>query len=210
MSDEQPRLYLITPVIADALAFLPAFEAAISATDIACILLRYEARDKVEAKKIIKTLAPKAQKLGAACLIENDFQLAVHADCDGVHMNVLGEPLREALAALQPGRIVGAGELSTRDDAMEAGEAGVDYLMFGGPDGPETQEGIIERTAWWGEIFNVPCIGYARELEAVARLAKAGADFISLCDCIWKDARGPAAAMLEAADLLGQYQEALP
>lgn len=210
MSEEKPRLYLITPVIADALAFLPAFEAAISATDIACVLLRYEARDKAEAKKIIKTLAPKAQKIGAACLIENDFQLAVHTDCDGVHMNLLGDPLREALAALQPGRIVGASALLSRDDAMEAGEAGVDYLMFGGPDDSETQDGIIERASWWGEIFNVPCIGYARELEAAAKLAKAGADFISLCDCIWKDARGPEAAMAEAAAVLEHYREVLP
>jgi thiamine-phosphate pyrophosphorylase len=172
--------------------------------------LRIETQDRGEAKKIIRKLAPIAQKRGAACLIENDAQLAVHADADGIHTETLGEPLLEALAALQPSRIVGASGLSSRDEAMEAGEAGVDYLMFGGPDCGVPHGGIVERVAWWSEIFNVPCIGYAHDLPSIAELVKVGADFVSLCDCVWNDPRGPAAAVAEAYAALHTMRETVP
>ena len=63
---------------------------------------------------------------------------------------------------------------------MTAGEAGADYVMFGGPASSEPHENIVERVAWWVEIFNVPCVGYAHELGGVGDLVRAGADFIAL------------------------------
>ena len=52
---------------------------------------------------------------------------------DGAHVTGAGEALAEALASLHPERIVGAGGLRSRDDAMTAGEVGADYVMFGEP-----------------------------------------------------------------------------
>jgi thiamine monophosphate synthase len=42
----------------------------------------------------------------------------------------------------------------------------------------------------------------------VATLAKAGADFISLREAIWDDARGPAAALKDAQSLLEAHANA--
>ena len=75
---------------------------------------------------------------------------------------------------------------------MAAGEFGVDYVMFGGPDEAEPHEDIVERVAWWAEIFNVPCVAYAHELTDVRELAEAGADFIALGDAVFEDPRGAA------------------
>ena len=121
------------------------------------------------------------------------------AGADGVHISGAGRALDDAIESLKPERIVGVGDLATRDDCMNAGEQDVDYLMFGGPDDPATQHDILERTRWWAEIFNVPCVAFARTLEEIEPLADAGAEFIALEAAAWDDKRGPAAAVAEAA-----------
>ena len=78
--------------------------------------------------------------------------------------------LTAALDALKPDRIAGAGGLRNRHDAMLAGEAGADYVMFGEPDrlgGRPPLDALVERLEWWAEIFQPPCIGYAASLDEV-------------------------------------------
>jgi thiamine-phosphate pyrophosphorylase len=207
MPDDPPRLYLITPKIRDAAAFAPRLESALAAGDIACVLLRTFGEVLGENERIIRALAPLAQTRGVAALVESEAELALRAGADGCHVESAGEALASALAALRPGRIVGAGGLASRDAAMTAGEAGVDYLMFGGPGRAEPQARIVERVAWWAEIFNVPCVGYAQALTDVADLAAAGADFIALGDAVFDDPRGVAAALAEVAVRLAQTHE---
>ena len=208
MSEDACRLFLITPVIVNSSAFLPVFEAALEAADVACVLLRQNAPDEGEAKKIIRALAPVAQRHGAACLIEDDARLALHTELDGVHVEAGGEALDNALKQLKPQRIVGAGGLMTRDDAMLAGEAGVDYLMFGGPDATEPAESIVERVAWWADIFNVPCVGYAHNLAEARNLVQAGADFVAVCDALWDDPRGVEPVTKDLSQILAKAQQA--
>ena len=90
---------------------------------------------------------------------------------------------------------------------MTAGEAGADYLMFGGPASGEPHERIVERVAWWAEIFNVPCVGYAHELGAIGDLVRAGADFIALGDAVFADPRGAGPALRDAARLISSTPE---
>lgn len=198
------RLYLITPPITDAAGFVAPLEAALGGFDIACVLLQTAGPDR--AKAIIRHLAPLIQRRGIACLV-SDPQLAAETDCDGVHVDGVGPALEAALAAMKPQRIVGAGGLKMRDDAMRAGEAGVDYLMFGGPGEQRDFAEIRERIAWWAEIFNPPCVAYAKALEEVAEFARAGADFVALCGAVWDDPRGPAAALETAERLLAAARE---
>jgi thiamine-phosphate pyrophosphorylase len=88
---------------------------------------------------------------------------------------------------------------------MTAGEGGVDYVMFGEPrpDGllPPIAA-VAERAAWWAEIFETPCVAYAPTLEALARLARTGAEFVALGDAVWDHPDGPAAAVRAALDAL--------
>ena len=209
MPKDAPRLYLITPPISDWTPYPPLFETAIAACDVACVLLRTSADDCGEKERIVRALAPMVQRHGVACLVADDPQWAVRANADGVHIDGSGERLDVALRALQPGHIVGAGGLPTRDAAMAAGEAGADYLMFGGPCGPEPHEAIVERVAWWAEIFNVPCVGYAHDLGAIGDLVRAGADFIALGDAVFADPRGAAAALRDTARLMAPAPEAV-
>jgi thiamine-phosphate pyrophosphorylase len=208
MVEEAPRLYLITPPIVDVGSFSATFEAALEAAEFACVLLRVGRMDLGAAKKIVQVLAPVAQKRGVACLVE-DAQLAVRADADGVHVVALGDKLEEAIDSLKPGRIVGAGGIASRDDAMAAGEADVDYLMFGGPDESLPFAEILERVSWWAEIFNLPCVAYAHKLEEIVEFAHANVDFVALCDAVWADPRGAAFAAREASLKLADALEAM-
>jgi thiamine-phosphate pyrophosphorylase len=208
MPRDAPRLYLITPPITDWTPYPLIFEEAMATCDVACMLLRIAAHEQGEKEKIVRALVPLVQMRGVACLVADDPQWAVSANADGVHNDGGGERLQTALRALRPGHIVGAGGLPTRDAAMAAGEAGADYLMFGGPCGAEPHAAIVERVAWWAEIFNVPCVGYAHNLGAIGDLVRAGADFIALGDAVFADPRGAAAALRDAARLMAPTPEA--
>lgn len=200
MPKDAPRLYLITPPIFDATPYPPLFEAAFAACDVACILLRIAAAGEGEKEKIVRALAPLVQKHGVACLVADDPQLALHANADGVHIAGEEDRLESALRALKPGRIVGVGGLQTRHAAMIAGEAGADYVMFGG--GGEPHAAVVSRVAWWAEIFSVPCVGYADNPSAIGDLVRAGADFIALGDAVFANPRGATVALRDAAALL--------
>ena len=203
---ERPRLFLITPPVDDAARFAPQLEAAVGAAEVACVLLRTATRDAGAAKAIISALAPLAQKRGAAVLVEDDARLAVRSEADGVHLSGEGPALDEALAAMKPDRIVGIGALADRDMAMQAGETGVDYLMFGGPGTAQSHDEIAAQASWWAEIFNVPCVAYAHQPDLAGVLARTGAEFVALCDGLW-DAPDIAKAV-RAADLaLAQFEE---
>lgn len=198
MSEDAPRLYLITPPLTDA-AFAAALEAALQGGDIACVYLRTASAAPVRA--VAKSLAPIAQRRGAACLV-GDPQAAADVGADGVHIETPGPGLESALRTMKPGHIVGIGGLATRDDAMRAGESGADYVMFGAPGEAMTSAQVHERVVWWADIFNLPCVAYARTLAEAGELADAGADFIALEGAVWDDPRGPAAAVAAAEALI--------
>jgi len=185
-----PRLYLLTPPIADAPAFVPSLVATLAASDVAAVLLRLTDADERTLINRAKAIAPLVQDKGAALLIEVCVDLVVRAGADGVHVRGM-TAFDEAIERLKPERIVGVGGLATRHDAMVAAEAGADYLMFGEPDERGVRpafEAIEERIAWWAELFEIPCIGYAASIDEIAPLVTAGADFVALGDWLWRDA----------------------
>lgn len=194
MSEDAPRLYLATPPLGDARAFLPTLETALSAGDVASLLIRFAGADARRNEEIVRALAPAAQEQGVAVIVDAEPNIALRAGADGAHIHGAGEALLDAVKKLSPRHIVGAGALYTRDDAMRAGEAGVDYVMLEA----RSLDALIERVSWWAELFNTPCVARAASLDAIAPLAKAGADFILLDDAIWSDERGAAAAVGEA------------
>jgi thiamine-phosphate pyrophosphorylase len=184
------RLYLVTPPLGlgDIAAFAPRFAAALAAGDVASALVRVAPEAQGDARQIAERMVETAALHDAAILVEGEPRLAARIGADGAHVTGAGEPLADALASLHPARIVGVGGLRGRDDAMAAGEAGADYVMFGEPrrDGwtPPLDE-TVERVAWWAEIFETPCVAYAARLDDVATLAAAGADFVALGDAVW-------------------------
>ena len=196
-----PRLYLVTPPVADAQAFSVTLAAALAAGDVAAVLLCLAEGDERTQINRAKTLSPAVQDKGAALLLDGHADLVARAGADGAHLTGIAE-FTAALELLKPERIVGVGGLTTRHDAMAAAEAGADYVMFGEPGAAGERpsfDAIEERVAWWAEVFEAPCVAYAASYEEVAPLAKAGADFIALGDWLWRDPQAIVETMARAA-----------
>ena len=194
-----PRLYLVAPQ--DPAGLAERLAQALDAADVAAVLLRLPQADERARVNHAKALAPTVQGKGAALLLDGYPDLAARAGADGAHLNGI-EAFMTALAMLKPARISGCGRLASRHDAMVVTEAGADYVMFGEPEpsGHRPSFGaIIERVAWWAEVFELPCVGFAASLDEVNPLASAGADFVALGDWVFADARGCAAAVADAA-----------
>jgi thiamine-phosphate pyrophosphorylase len=218
-----PHLYLVTPLLGDTAGFARALPTTLEAGDIAALLLRLEDADERTLINRAKSVAAIVQRRDVALLLAGRAELVARAGADGAHLTGIAA-LEAALPMLKPDRIAGAGGLASRDDAMVAGERGADYVMFGEPASflaPHAGEGlaagrrpplaaVVERLAWWAELFQPPCIGYAAYLDEVGALAQAQADFVALGDWVWTHVQGPAAAVAAAAGRLAARATARP
>lgn len=193
----QPRLYLLTPQLADTAGFVAPLEAALDAADVAAVLLRLQDADERSLINRAKALAPMVQNAGAALILDGHPDLVARAGADGVHLSGLDD-FAETLERLKPDRIVGVGGLASRHDCMLVAERGADYAMFGRPDEAGKRppfEATEERVAWWAELLELPCVAYADNLDEIAPLVAAGADFIALGDWLWRDEAAIAATL---------------
>ena len=200
----------MTPPLGDPASFGRELAAALDAGDVAAVLLRLADSDERTLVNRAKAIATVVQPRDIALLLDGRADIAIRAGADGAHLTGIAA-LTASLGALKPDRIAGSGGLRSRHDAMLAAEAGADYAMFGEPDhsGGHGNQGnrpafdtVLEWIAWWAELFQPPCVGYAANLDEVGALAQAGADFVALGDWIWTDA--PAASVMAAIDRLAQ------
>jgi len=222
-----PRLYVVTPPVAGpgprpavGSARMPSPQSpselarslaqALAGIDAAAVLLRLADGDERGLVNAVKEFAPAVQATGAALLTHGRPDIAIRGGADGAHL-AGAALLKAALPRLKPDRIAGAGGLRSRHDAMLAAEAGADYAMFGEPDAAGARPAfaaVIERVAWWAELFEIPCIAYAGSVEEAAALAAAGADFVALGEALFDDPRGLEAALAEAAARLAVREPA--
>src|SRR5262245_36575053 len=116
-----PRLYLMTPPLADAGAFSGDLAAAVSAADIAAVLLRLADSDERTHANCAKAICGIAQPKGTAVLLDGHARIVARAGADGAHLTGIDE-FTDALETLKPERIAGIGGLASRHDAMLAAE----------------------------------------------------------------------------------------
>ncbi len=195
------RLMLITPLIGEPAAFADVLSAACAAGDIAAVIVRFAPVSDADLSVRARALMPLAQERNIAFLLHEQASSAAKVGADGAHLSGT-QMLRESLPILKPGLIAGAGGLASRHDAMLAAEFGADYVMFGEPDAAGKSPSfaaIVERVAWWAEIFEIPCVAFAETADQALELARAGADFIALGAAVWRDPQRIETVIAEAA-----------
>lgn len=194
------RLYLITPpAIDDLAAFGHQLALALDAGDVAALQIRLkDAPDEVVAAAV-DALAPIAQARGVAVILNDRPDLAARLPVDGVHVGQSDMSCREA-RKLMGDRMVGVTCHDSRHLAMEAAEAGADYVAFGAffptntKDAPTTADPEI--LTIWQETMETPCVAIGGITAAnAAGLAAAGADFLAVSAGVWAHPEGPAAAV---------------
>jgi thiamine-phosphate pyrophosphorylase len=89
---------------------------------------------------------------------------------------------------------------NSRHLAMEAAEAGADYVAFGAFFPTSTKEvkhqAEIETVELWSQFTEVPCVAIGGiTTQNASEVINAGADFIAVSSGVWNYADGPAAAV---------------
>ena len=193
------RLYLISPPKLSAANFLGPLQEALAGGDVASFQLRLKDVSDEEIRRVTDTLRPIVQAAGTAFILNDRPDLAAELGCDGVHIGQEDASYDQARAALPEG-IVGVTCHDSRHLAMEAAEAGADYVAFGAffptrTKEPKTQA-EIELLRWWGEMMVVPCVAIGGITVANAPvLVEAGADFLAVSAGVWEHGDGPREAV---------------
>jgi len=195
------RLYLITPPRLDDLAaFGHVLAHALDAGDVAALQIRLkDVPDEVIAAAV-DALMPIAQARGLAVILNDRPDLAARLGCDGVHVGQSDASYSEARRAMGKDRMVGVTCHDSRHLAMEAAEAGADYVAFGAFFPTTTKDALTraepEILTIWQETMEVPCVAIGGITAENARgLAAAGADFLAVSAGVWSHGDGPAAAV---------------
>ena len=196
------RLYLITPPALEPAAFAPKLEAALDAGDVACLQLRLKDVDDDAIRRAADVLRPIAQSRDVAFIMNDRPDLALQTGSDGVHVGQEDASYAEARRLLGPDRIVGVTCYNSRHLAIEAAEAGADYVAFGGffrsttKDTRRIADNDPEILRWWSEIMTVPsCAIGGITPENCGVLVEAGADFLAVIAAVWDHPQGPGVAV---------------
>jgi thiamine-phosphate pyrophosphorylase len=202
---EPAKLYLISPQDVGG-GFPDRLKAALEPGVAAAFQLRVKDVDDHELARLAEPLQRVCADADVAFIVNDSIALAKRLGADGVHLGQSDGDIREARNELGPAAQIGRTCHDSRHLAMEAGEAGADYVAFGAfyptttkPSNYRPDPSIL---SWWSAVFEVPCVAIGGITAENGRpLVDAGADFLAVCQAVWsKD--DPAAAVRAFEDVL--------
>ncbi|WGM30890.1 thiamine phosphate synthase [Brevundimonas sp. NIBR11] len=208
MSDPACQLYLITPPVIDDLdAFAAQLESALDAGPVAALQIRLKPASDQQITAAVRRLAPIAQGRGVAVILNDRPDLASALGCDGVHVGQSDASVASARRIMGKTAMIGATCHDSRHLAMEAAEAGADYVAFGAffpTDTKQTEHRPDpEILTIWQEVMEVPSVAIGGvTVDNAAPLISAGADFLAVSAGVWAHPQGPAAAVRRFAELM--------
>lgn len=194
------RLYLISPPRIDLAQFAPMLEAALAGGEVAAFQLRLKEVEDGEILAACAALLPIARAANCAFILNDRPDLAARVGADGVHLGQSDAPLKESRKLMGPEAVIGVTCHNSRHLAMQAGEAGADYVAFGAfyPSSTKQAETLAEPDllTWWQETMEIPCVAIGGIGIAHANaLRLAGADFLAVSSGVWAHPHGPGAAI---------------
>ena len=186
---DESQLYLISPQDVGG-NFPDRLRAALAGGSVAAFQLRVKDVDQHELARLAEPLQRICADADVAFIVNDSVSLAKRLGADGVHLGQSDGDPREARAILGPAVQIGVTCHASRHLAMEAGEAGADYVAFGAfyptltkPSEHRPEPGIL---SWWASLFEIPCVAIGGIRPDNARpLVDAGADFLAVCNAVW-------------------------
>ena len=202
---EPCKLYLISPQDVGG-GFPDRLRSALGGGEVAAFQLRVKDVDDHQLARLAEPLQRMCGEAGTAFIVNDSMSLARRLGADGVHLGQNDGDVREARALLGPAAQIGVTCHDSRHLAMEAGEAGADYVAFGAfyptttkPSHYRPDPAIL---SWWSSLFEIPCVAIGGITPAnAAPLVKAGADFVAVCQAVWS-AEDPASAVAAFGEVL--------
>lgn len=195
------QFYLISPLDVGG-DFPERLDAALSAGPVAAFQFRVKGIDQHAAAKLAAPCQEICAARDVAFIINDSVSLAKRLQADGVHLGQGDGDVAEAREALGRDAQIGVTCHNSRHLAMEAAEAGADYVAFGAFYPTETKAvehmAEIETLKLWSTIMEIPCVAIGGVTpENAMPLIVAGADFIAVSGAVWSDLRGAEAAMAD-------------
>ena len=199
------KLYLISPQEVGS-SFADRLRAALEPGLAAGFQLRVKDVEEHELARLSEPLQRICADADVAFIVNDSMGLAKRLGADGVHLGQSDGDIREARALLGPSAQIGKTCHDSRHLAMDAGEAGADYVAFGAfhptttkPSNYRPDPSIL---TWWSAVFEIPCVAIGGITPGNARpLVDAGADFLAVCQAVWS-ADDAAAAVVAFAGAL--------
>ena len=194
---EPAQLYLISPQEVGG-TFPDRLKAALEPGVATAFQLRVKDVDEHELARLAEPLQRICADVNVAFIVNDSMALAKRIGADGVHLGQSDGDVREARALLGPSAQIGKTCHDSRHFAMEAGEAGSDYVAFGAfyptTTKPSNYRPAPSILTWWSTLFEIPCVAIGGITPENAKpLVDAGADFIAVCQAVWsKDDPGAA------------------
>lgn len=199
------RLYLVSPQEVGG-TFGDRLKAALEPGLAAAFQFRVKDRDEHELARLAEPLQRICADADVAFIVNDSMSLAKRIGADGVHLGQRDGDVRDARALLGPSAQIGKTCHDSRHLAMDAGEAGADYVAFGAfyPTTTKVTQYRPDPTilTWWSALFEIPCVAIGGITPQNARpLVEAGADFLAVSHAVWgsDDAK---AAVSAFADIL--------
>ena len=202
---EPAKLYLISPQEVGG-SFPDRLRAALEPGLATAFQLRVKDVQEHELARLAEPLQRICADAEVAFIVNESMARAKRLGADGVHLGQSDGDIREARSLLGPSAQIGKTCHDSRHFAMEAGEAGADYVAFGAfyptttkPSNYRPEPSIL---TWWSTLFEIPCVAIGGITPAnAAPLVKAGADFLAVCQAVWgRD--NPATAVQAFAEVL--------
>src|SRR5918998_4742609 len=186
---EPCKLYLISPQEVGG-AFPDRLKAALGGGAVAAFQMRVKDVDSHELARLAEPLQRICADHDTAFIINDSVSLAKRLGADGVHLGQKDGEVWDAREVLGPSAQIGKTCHDSRHFAMEAGEAGADYVAFGAfhptttkPSNYRPHPSIL---SWWATVFEIPCVAIGGITAANGKpLVQAGADFLAVCQAVW-------------------------
>lgn len=187
--NEGCQLYLISPLDVSG-TFPQRLERALDAGPVAAFQFRVKGLDQHEAARLAAPLQDICAAKDVAFIVNDDVALAKRLKADGVHLGQGDGDPREAREILGREAQIGITCHASRHLAMEAGDAGADYVAFGAFFPSETKASEHrpgpDLLQWWSGLFEIPCVAIGGITPDNCRpLVEAGADFLAVSHAVW-------------------------
>ena len=199
MTDIGCQLYLISPLDVGG-AFPEKLEQALSAGPVAAFQFRVKGVDQHDAVALAEPLREICARHDVAFIVNDSVSLAKRLHADGVHLGQGDGDVREAREQLGRDAQIGVTCHNSRHLAMEAAEAGADYVAFGAFFSTSTKEvehiADLDTVQKWTLVTEIPCVAIGGITpDNATPLVKAGADFLAVSGAVWNHPQGPAEAV---------------
>jgi thiamine-phosphate pyrophosphorylase len=198
--DEGCQLYLITPPAFEPSIFAERLKAALGGGPVACLQIRLKEADDDVIKRATEALLPVCHDHGVPVLMNDRPDLALLTGCDGAHVGQDDTPYGEARRILGKDAMIGVTCKASPHLAIEAAEAGADYVAFGAFFQTDTKQATVSATPeileWWSQLSPIPSVAIGGITADNCRpLVEAGADFLAVVGGVWNHRDGEAAAV---------------